>query len=96
MSNSDIVIYKSSKGKTEIQVKLEGDTIWLSQRQMAELFEKDTDTIGLHLINIFLTGELEEQSTTEEFPVVQTEGIRKVNRKIKHYNQDAVISVLKE
>ena len=93
MSNSDIVIYKSSEGKTEIQVKLEGDTIWLSQRQMAELFEKDTDTIGLHLNNIFQTGELEEKSTTEEFSVVQTEGIRKVNRRIKHYNLDAVISV---
>ena len=93
MSKSEIVIYKSSEGKTEIQVKLEGDTIWLTQRQMAELFEKDTDTIGLHLNTIFQTGELEEKSTTEEYSVVQTEGIRKVKRKIKHYNLDAVISV---
>jgi uncharacterized membrane protein len=93
MSKSEIVIYKSSEGKTEIQVKLEGDTIWLSQRQMAELFEKDTDTIGLHLSSIFQTRELDEKSTTEEYSVVQIEGVRKVKRKIKHYNLDAVISV---
>lgn len=93
MPESEIVIYKSSEGNTEIQVKLEGDTIWLSQRQMADLFEKDTDTIGLHLKNIFQTGELDEKSTTEEYSVVQEEGNRKVKRNIKHYNLDAIISV---
>lgn len=93
MPDSEIVIYKSSEGNTEIQVKLEGETIWLSQKQMAELFEKDSDTIGLHLKNIFQTEELDERTTTEEYSVVQREGNRKVKRSVKHYNLDAVISV---
>ncbi|MEX2410247.1 MAG: RhuM family protein [Candidatus Paceibacterota bacterium] len=93
MPESVIVIYKSAEESTEIQVRLESDTIWLSQKQMADLFEKDTDTIGLHLKNIFQTGELDEKSTTEEYSVVQKEGSRKVKRSIKHYNLDAIISV---
>ena len=93
MQKSEIVIFRSPEGNNEIQVQLVGETIWLSQKQMAELFEKDSDTIGLHLNNIFQTGELEEESTTEEYSVVQIEGTRQVKRKIKHYNLDAVISV---
>ncbi len=60
---------------------------------MAELFDKDSDTIGLHLKNIFKTGELDEKSTTEKYSVVQQEGNRKVKRQIKFYNLDAIISV---
>ncbi len=60
---------------------------------MSELFEKDTDTIGLHLKNIFRSGELDEDSTTEESSVVQLEGNRKVKRRIKLYNLDAIISL---
>ena len=93
MNESQIQIYKSKEGQTEIQVILENDTVWLTQKQMAALFEKDSDTIGLHLINIFHSGELEESSTTEKYSVVQTEGVRKVRRTIKHYNLDAIISV---
>jgi len=93
MSQSEIVIYQLSEETNEIHVRLEGNTIWLSQKQMAELFEKDTDTIGLHLKNIFQTGELNEMSTTEEYSVVQKEGNRNVKRSIKHYNLDAIISV---
>ena len=93
MNKSEIKIYKASDGKTSIEVKLEKDTVWLSQRQMAELFDKDSDTIGLHLKNIFKSGELDEYSTTEYFSVVQQEGKRKVRRRIKFYNLDAIISV---
>jgi prophage maintenance system killer protein len=93
MTASDVTIYQLEDGKTEIQVKLENDTVWLSQKQMAELFDKDSDSIGLHLKNIFESGELEETSTTEEFSVVQKEGQRNVKRKIKFYNLDAIISV---
>ncbi len=60
---------------------------------MVELFEKNTDTIGLHIRNIFSTKELDKESTTEEYSVVQTEGNRKVIRKIKFYNLDLIISV---
>lgn len=93
MKESEILIYRLENGDTEIEVKLEQDTIWLSQKQIADLFEKDSDTIGLHLKNIYKTGELEEYSTTEEYSVVQKEGTRNVKRKIKHYNLDAIISV---
>ncbi len=85
MNKSEIKIYKASDGQTSIEVKLEKDTVWLSQRQMAELFDKDSDTIGLHLKNIFKSGELDEFSTTEYFSVVQKEGKRKVRRRIKFY-----------
>lgn len=88
-----IEIYQSTDGQTQIDVKFGEETVWLSQRQMAELFDKDADTIGLHLKNIFAEGELEEHATTEESSVVQQEGTRNVRRKIRLYNLDAVISV---
>lgn len=91
--NSSLEIFRLPNGKTEIAVRLESETVWLSQKQMSELFDKDTDTIGLHMRNIFSSNELDEESTTEDFSVVQIEGKRKVTRKIKYYNLDAIISV---
>lgn len=73
-NKGEMLIYESTDNNLEIQVRLENETIWLSQRLMAELFEKDTDTIGLHIKNIFTEGELEEKPTTEFFSVVQAEG----------------------
>ena len=93
MENSEIKIYKTPEGNTSIEVKLEKETVWLSQKQMAELFNKDSDTIGLHLKNIYKSEELEEISTTEKYSVVRQEGKRKVKRQIKYYNLDAIISV---
>ena len=90
---NEIEIYKSPDNKIELQVNLENETVWLSQKQMAELFNKDSDTIGLHLKNIYSEQELIEKSTTEFFSVVQTEGKRKVTRNIKYFNLDAIISV---
>ncbi|MEX2380060.1 MAG: virulence protein RhuM/Fic/DOC family protein [Vicingaceae bacterium] len=92
MSNK-IEIYKSDNSQIFVEVKFEKDTIWLSQKQMALLFDKDTDTISLHLKNIYDTKELTIDSTTEDFSVVQKEGKRRVKRTIKHYNLDAIISV---
>ena len=77
-----IIIYQSSDGKAKLEVKLQEDTIWLSQKQMAELFDKDTDTIGLHIKNIYNTGELDEHQTSEKCSVVQKEGNRAVTRNI--------------
>ena len=88
-----IEIYTGKDGQTQIEVQFEQDTVWLSQKQMSELFDKDSDTIGLHLKNIYKEDELEEGSTTEFFSVVQKEGNRNVRRKIKFYNLDAIISV---
>lgn len=93
MIDSNIEIFKTESGETEILVRMEDDTVWLTQKQMSTLFEKDSDTIGLHIKNIFHTGELEEFSTTEDFSVVRLEGNRKVKRKVKHYNLDTIISV---
>lgn len=89
----EIIIYETEDGKSQLEVHLQNESIWLSQKMMAELFQKDSDTISLHLKNIYKEKELNENSTTELFSVVQEEGSRKIKRKIKFYNLDAVISV---
>jgi len=93
MERGQVIFYKNDEGNTSFQVKLDKDSIWLTQKQMSELFNKDSDTIGLHLRNIFKTNELDKNSTTEKYSVVQKEGKRNVNRKITFYNLDAIISV---
>lgn len=93
MANSEIKIYQTDDGQTKIDVKFDNETVWLTQKQMAQLFGKDSDTIGLHLKHIYQSGELEEHTTTEESSVVQQEGNRQVNRKRKFYNLDAIISI---
>jgi prophage maintenance system killer protein len=89
----EVLVYEAPGGKMRVDVRLERETVWLSQRQMAELFDTSTDNVGLHLKNIFDEGELVEQATTEDYSVVQTEGQRQVRRRVKHYNLDAIISV---
>jgi len=91
--DTQIEIYQGSDGQTQIEVKFDQETVWLNQRQIAALFGKDSDTIGLHLRNIFKEQELAENLTTEESSVVQKEGRRLVRRKVKFYNLDAIISV---
>lgn len=88
---ADISIYEGPGGTVEVRV--ERETVWLTQRQMAELFDSTTDNIGLHLKNVFSDNELEEEATTEEYSVVQQEGGRQVRRNLKHYNLEAIISV---
>jgi len=87
-----LIIYQSDDG-SEVSVRLEGNTIWLTQRQLSDMLETSTDNIGLHLKNIYSSGELLETATAEDFSVVQQEGQRSVSRKTKHYNLDAIISV---
>ncbi|MEG9531539.1 virulence protein RhuM/Fic/DOC family protein [Mannheimia indoligenes] len=88
-----IEIYQSQDGTTNIEVQFNQDTVWLSQAQMASIFDTSTDNISLHLRNIFSEGELDENATTEDFSVVRQEGKRQVTRQLKHYNLDAIISV---
>ena len=76
-----------------VRVRLEGETIWLTQRQMSEVFATTPENVLMHLKQIFLTGELDEAATTKDFLAVQTEGKRQVQRRLKHYNLDAIISV---
>jgi len=91
-SKGEIILFESGPD-ISIEVKLEDDTVWLSQKLMSKLFDKDSDTIGLHINNIYKEGELEEKATTEESSAVQKEGNRTVKRKIKYYNLDVIISV---
>lgn len=87
------IIYQAKDGSFQIEARLESETIWLTQRQMAELFGTSTDNIGLHLKNIYIEKELSEEATAEDYSIVRLEGKRKVNRKVKHYNLDAILSV---
>jgi len=93
MNKGNIEIYQSGDSQTEIEVKIEEETIWLTQLQMAELFEKDVRTVNEHIKNIYKTGELGQKSTIRKFRIVRQEGNRQVTRNIEHYNLDMVISV---
>ena len=88
-----IVIYQSADGSMTTEVRLEGETVWLTQRQMGELFVTTPENVLMHLNNIYREGELLENPTTKDFLVVQQEGKRQVKRTLKHYNLDAIISV---
>ncbi|HLS30742.1 MAG TPA: virulence protein RhuM/Fic/DOC family protein [Flavobacteriaceae bacterium] len=91
--NKSVEIYKTSDGKVEIQVEFDHDTVWLSQNQMASLFDQTKQNISLHINNCFKEKELEQEATVKESLTVQKEGKRNVERKIKYYNLDVVISV---
>ncbi|NQU82572.1 MAG: virulence protein RhuM/Fic/DOC family protein [Parcubacteria group bacterium] len=91
--NNKIVIYNTADGQIKIDVNLKNETVWLSQKQMAEIFDCSVDNVTLHLKNIYLERELDEDSTTEESSVVQQEGGRTVKRQIKIYNLDAIIAL---
>ena len=91
--NNSIIIYQPHADQPAIDVRLEGETVWLSQRQMSVLFDTSSDNVGLHLKNIYAEGELLEEATTEDFSVVRQEGNRQVRRSVRHYNLDAIISV---
>ena len=92
MSN-ELEIYQNEDGSLQLAVALQHESLWLSQLQLAQLFNTSTDNISLHLKNIYQSGELDENATTEDYSVVRQEGKRQVKRKLKHYNLDAIISV---
>ena len=91
--NNEIVIYQSEDGKTQLDVKLEGETVWLSQSQMSELFQTDRTVINRHIKNIYKSGELDEKATCAKNAQVRLEGNRTVTRNIPYYNLDVIISV---
>jgi hypothetical protein len=93
MKNSEIILYQTEDGQTKIDVRLEEETVWLSQMQMVELFQTTKQNISLHINNVFKEGELEEISTVKDYLTVQTEGKREVKRIINIYNLDVIISV---
>ena len=93
MNKGEVIIYRSADGLSELSVQLEGDTVWLSLNQMAELFDRDKSTISRHIKNIYAEGELDESSTVAKFATVQSEGERTVSREVEYYNLDVIISV---
>ncbi|KKS09449.1 MAG: hypothetical protein UU65_C0002G0227 [candidate division CPR2 bacterium GW2011_GWC1_41_48] len=91
--NSQLIIYKSEDGQTKIDVRFDGETVWLTQKLLAELFQVTVPTINEHIKNIYQEGELSKDSTIRKFRIVQNEGGREVERDVDFYNLDLIISV---
>ena len=91
--NNQIIIYQSEDGETRVEVKFTGETVWLSQQQMADLYQTTRPNIVQHIRNIYADGELEEQATCKNFLQVRQEGNRQVSREIPFYNLDMIISL---
>lgn len=91
--NDKIIIYQSEDGKTQLDVKLEGETVWLTQAQMVELFQTSKQNVSLHINNIYKEGELGKEATVKDYLTVQSEGARTIHRRVKYYNLDMIISV---
>ena len=92
-STAEFLIFQIDGKEDGVQVVYHHESVWCTQKAMAQLFDCSSDNIGLHLKNIYETGELRQEATTENFSVVQAEGERQVNRSLKFYNLDAIISV---
>ena len=88
-NKSQIIIYQTESGKTKIDVRFQDETVWLTQKLMAELFQTTPQNITIHLKNIFEEGELEERTTCKDYLQVQQEGNREVKRKQKFYNPNS-------
>lgn len=89
----EILIYQTEGGRTKIEVRLEGETLWLNQAGLAKLYQTTIPNINIHIKNIYDEGELSDAATIKDYLIVQTEGGRQVNRQVKHYNLDMIISV---
>lgn len=90
---SELILYQTEDGKTRIEVRLQDETVWMSQLAMAELFQTTVPNINIHLNNVYGEGELTETATIKDYLIVRQEGSRQVSRSVKHYNLDAIISV---
>lgn len=88
-----IIIYQTDDGKTNIDVLLEDETVWLTQRQLVELYQSSKANISEHIRNIYDEGELDQESTVRKFRTVQNEGGRTVSREMTYYNLDMIISL---
>ncbi len=89
----EILIYQTEGGQTKIEVRLEGETLWLNQAGLAKLYQTTKQNVSLHIQNIYDEGELSEDATVKEYLTVQPEGGRQVSRQVKHYNLDMILSV---
>ncbi|MCH4248632.1 MAG: virulence RhuM family protein [Acinetobacter populi] len=92
-NTGEFILYVSEDGELKIDVRLLNETIWLTQKQMAEMFKKNVSTINEHIKNIFDEAELDQNLTIRNFRIVQQEGDRSIEREVQHYNLDVIISV---
>ena len=92
-SKGEILIYQSEEGLTKVDVLLEDENLWLTQQQLADLFQTTKQNISLHINNIFSEGELSEAATVKEYLTVRQEGNREVRRQLAYYNLDVIISI---
>jgi len=93
MTEGEFLLYTTEDGQSRLEVRLVNETVWLSQKQMSDLFQKDVRTISEHIRNVFEEGELSPDSTIRNFRIVQSEGQRQVERDVAHYNLNVIISV---
>ncbi|MCB0202769.1 MAG: virulence RhuM family protein [Anaerolineae bacterium] len=91
--NSQLILYQTEDGQTQIQVVMQGETVWLTQKEMAELFQRDKSVISRHIQNTFKEGELQPEATVAKIATVQQEGARTITRDVEYYNLDVIISV---
>ncbi len=93
VAGGEIAVYQAGNGETRLEVRLEQDTVWLDQEQLAQLFGRDKSVIGKHLRAVYREGELDREATAADFAQVRSEGARTITRQIEHYNLDAILSV---
>lgn len=93
LNKGEIIIYETKDGETSIDVRMEEETVWLTQAQMVDLFQTTKQNVSLHINNVYKENELEEYSTVKEYLTVQNEGRRLIRRNVKYYNLDVIISV---
>ncbi|MBE0626601.1 MAG: virulence protein RhuM/Fic/DOC family protein [Burkholderiales bacterium] len=91
--HGEVKVFEAADGSLSVDVRLEGESVWLTQKQMAELFGKHVMTVNSHISNVFAESELSQDSTIRKFLIVQKEGKREVEREVEHYNLDVIISV---
>jgi hypothetical protein len=93
MDHGEIIIFQTDDGESALKVHLEEESVWLSQKQMADLFAKDVRTVNEHVKNVYAEGELKPEPTIRKFRIVQKAGGREVTRQVDHYSLDVIISV---
>jgi len=92
-NDTNILIYQTEEGNTKIDVRLENETVWMTQKAIAELYQKGVNTINEHIKNIYVEEELQESSTIRKNRIVQNEGKREVERKVNFYNLEMIIAI---
>jgi hypothetical protein len=90
---AEFVLYQTEDGQTRVEVRFEGETVWLTQKVMADLFQIGVGTVNHHLKAIFVEGELAPEATIRRYRIVQTEGSRQITREVEHYNLAAILAV---